>query len=89
MGRNIAEGLHRLGNQVTFVSIIGNDAFGTQFTNAWHNLNMDVSGIQMSNSKSTAVYSATLSNDGDLDVAVADMSIFDDLVALVLYKIPF
>uniref|UniRef100_K3W7K7 Carbohydrate kinase PfkB domain-containing protein n=1 Tax=Globisporangium ultimum (strain ATCC 200006 / CBS 805.95 / DAOM BR144) TaxID=431595 RepID=K3W7K7_GLOUD len=77
VGRNIAECLLRLGLDPLLISSVGNDASGSILLENLKKLGMDASGIQVSNDVATAVYSAVLCSEGDLDVAIADMRALD------------
>lgn len=80
VGRNIAEALHRLEKKPILVSAVGDDAVGNALIQYCTELGMPTEGIQRISGGSSAVYTAVLSNRGELDVAIADMSIFDKLV---------
>lgn len=66
------------------VSSVGNDASGSILLENLRKLGLEASGIQVSDSLGTAVYSAVLCSSGDLDVAVADMRALDAIVRLYL-----
>ncbi|TDH64894.1 hypothetical protein CCR75_000246 [Bremia lactucae] len=77
VGRNIAECLHRLELDPLLVSCVGNDAPGSILLENLKQLGMQTSGVSISETKSTAVYSAILDSSGDMDAAVADMNGFE------------
>lgn len=79
VGRNIAENLARLGQQVSLVSAFGDDFFRRFLYDHARQL-----GIRMDESiilpgQSSAVFSAILNRNNDLAVAIADMEIYDKL----------
>jgi len=85
VGRNIAENLSRLGQDVSLVSVLGKDVFKDFI---WeHGLR---AGIRMDESivvenQSSAVFSAILNRNNDLAVAIADMRIYDQLTPDLFY----
>ncbi|GLD91838.1 hypothetical protein PINS_up000371 [Pythium insidiosum] len=81
VGRNIAECLQRLGASPTLVSSVGEDALGAILLDNMRALGMTTTGIQVSGSVATAVYSAVLDSNGDLNVAIADMRALDEIDA--------
>lgn len=64
------------------VSSVGNDASGSILLENLRKMGLEASGIQVSDTLGTAVYSAVLDSSGDLDVAVADMRALDAIVRL-------
>ncbi|KAI9908470.1 hypothetical protein PsorP6_004479 [Peronosclerospora sorghi] len=79
VGRNIAECLHRLKVDPLLVSSVGNDAAGSVLLENLKMLGMNTSGINRSDKLATAVYSAVLNSNGDLDAAIADMSAIESV----------
>jgi sugar/nucleoside kinase (ribokinase family) len=51
-------------------------------------LGMDTSGVNVSDTLPTAVYSAVLDSTGDMDAAVADMSAFESIVSALCERDP-
>lgn len=78
VGRNIAENLARLGTPTHLVAAVGSDAFGEGLLT-----HTRAAGVQLdhvvSGSRPTGTYLAVLDHDGDLSVAVSDMSATDAL----------
>ncbi|MFC7491327.1 MULTISPECIES: PfkB family carbohydrate kinase [unclassified Knoellia] len=78
VGRNIAENLARLGTPTHLVAAVGSDAFGDELLahtrSAGVQLDHVVVGV-----RPTGTYLAVLDHDGDLSVAVSDMSATDSL----------
>ncbi|KAG9415523.1 hypothetical protein AC1031_008972 [Aphanomyces cochlioides] len=79
VGRNVAECLHRLDIPTVLVSNVGQDSSGQGLVIQLNQLGMDTSGIFVVENKATATYCAMLNPSGDLDVAIADMGIFDSM----------
>ncbi|ETV98439.1 hypothetical protein, variant [Aphanomyces invadans] len=79
VGRNVAECLHRLDVPVLLVSNVGHDSCGDGLLRQLDSLEMDLSGVIAVPNHATATYCAVLTPCGDLDVAIADMTILDNL----------
>lgn len=85
VARNIAENLGRLGEEVTFISTAGNDSeweeiyeLSSPFMNLEHVTKFDHSA--------TGSYTAVLDQNGDLNIALADMDVFDQITPELLIK---
>ena len=76
VGRNIAENLVKLGIPTKLISVIGGDRYGK---NLIENVNELVWTRRFTNLKdeSTSIYFAVLDNNGDMNVAISDMAIFE------------
>lgn len=78
VGRNIAENLARLGTRTHLVAAVGNDALGDQVLSATSGAGVHVEHVRRS-ARATGTYTAVLDTDGELVVAVADMTATDEL----------
>jgi len=78
VGRNIAENLARLGTRTHLVAAIGSDGLGDQVLAATSSAGVHVEHVRRS-ARSTGTYTAVLDADGELVVAVADMTATDEL----------
>ena len=78
VGRNIAENLARLGTRTHLVAAIGSDGLGDQILAATSSAGVHVEHVRRS-ARSTGTYTAVLDADGELVVAVADMTATDEL----------
>ncbi|OQR87345.1 indigoidine synthase A family protein [Achlya hypogyna] len=82
VGRNIAECLHRLDVATLLISNVGEDAAGASLRQQLEAIGMTTVGIASQPGQATATYCAMLSASGNLEVAVADMTVaeaMDDL----------
>jgi pseudouridine kinase len=77
VGRNIAENLARLGSPVALVSAVGTDLLGGQLLKLTAAAGVDVSAVRRTPDHPTGTYTATLSPEGELALAVADMGAVD------------
>ncbi len=78
VGRNIAENLARLGNQVALLSAFGTDAFGEMLHKDLQGLGIDLSASLFSD-KQSGFYLAVADADGDLLVAVCENEIVKEI----------
>lgn len=77
VGRNICENLLRLGEDVTFITAIGNDLAGEKIEKELKDLKCKI--IKPLTNKPTASYLAIHDEIGDMALALCDTSIIDDL----------
>lgn len=78
VGRNIAENIGRMGQKVSMLSVAGNDndyMWLKNQTSPYVNLDL----VTVYNDYSTGSYSAVLDDSGDMQFAIADMSIYDTM----------
>lgn len=73
--RNVAENLARLGQDVSIMSVVGDDIIGRQLKIDMNHL-MNVENLQEAKGYRTGQYYAVLDFNGDMDIAYADMSIY-------------
>lgn len=78
VGRNIAENLARLGTPTHLVTAVGSDAFGDELLTHTRGAGVQLDHV-VSGPRPTGTYLAVLDHDGDLSVAVSDMSATDAL----------
>jgi sugar/nucleoside kinase (ribokinase family)/DNA-binding CsgD family transcriptional regulator len=78
VGRNIAENLARLGTRTHLVAAIGADGLGDQVLAATSAAGVHVEQVRRC-ARTTGTYTAVLDADGELVVAVADMTATDEL----------
>jgi pseudouridine kinase len=84
VARNVAESLARLGENVTLVSRVGDDAAGRQVREHAARAGIDTTLFTTSRVHSTASYTAILENNGELVIGLADMDIYDEITPAVL-----
>ncbi|MFO1034307.1 MAG: carbohydrate kinase family protein [Hyphomicrobiales bacterium] len=78
VGRNIAHNLARLGAEVAFVSVVGDDAHGEEVLAATSAAGVDISRVQRTHLP-TGAYVALLDHDGEMITAMNDMRAIDEL----------
>lgn len=81
VGRNIAENLLRLGAEVRFIGVIGDDPGGELIRNssARIGLNIEHSLFVRSTGQATSVYIALMDSNGEMKLALADMDILEQM----------
>jgi pseudouridine kinase len=77
VGRNVVENLARLGDQVTFITGVGNDSFGKMLVAELVKLNVNIHYPEPTTASSS--YIAICNDDGDMEVAVCDSRAIDNL----------
>jgi pseudouridine kinase len=86
VGRNISDNLARLGNPTSLMTLVGDDIGRTVIQNSCEKAGIDLSNILIDKNHSTGTYLAVNNEHGDLSVAVADMSIIDQLTPALLER---
>lgn len=77
VGRNITENLARMGEDAAMLAVIGDDDMGKAAKDELKGLGVDVSGIEMREGMSTAMYLAILNDKKDMELGLCDMDIID------------
>jgi pseudouridine-5'-phosphate glycosidase len=84
VARNIAQSVAAAVSSavsVRLISVVGNDVFGSFVRSATERAGVNVDDVLVADSSRTAIYDALLDDGGDLDYAVADMSINDTVTS--------
>ena len=79
--RNVCDNLCRLGESVTFLGAVGEDAFGAMLLGSFRALGMDTAHLAVLPGKRTSSYVSLLDSEGDMLAAMSDMSIVKELDA--------
>ncbi len=79
VGRNIAENLRLLGRKVSLITIMGEDAYAAMIREHCLKAGIDLQYSFTEKEENTSAYLCINGQDGDLNVAVSDMSICDKL----------
>lgn len=87
VGRNIAENLARLGEQVVLLSAVGDDGSGRRILQQAAECGIDVSRVLVDADQRTAAYLAVLDETGNLAMSIDDMAINRRLItAGLIYR---
>ncbi|MCR5098205.1 MAG: carbohydrate kinase family protein [Lachnospiraceae bacterium] len=80
VGRNMAQDLALLGRRVRFITALGNDAHGQRLSDDLTRLGIDFSeSYRSARGESTSTYLYITDETGDMELAIADMAIFENL----------
>lgn len=79
VGRNIAENLVRLGCQVELITAFGVDVYAQILKKHCLDYGIDISNSKVSSSHSTATYLSINNQYGDMELAIADTDIMDEI----------
>ncbi|MCR5373848.1 MAG: bifunctional hydroxymethylpyrimidine kinase/phosphomethylpyrimidine kinase [Lachnospiraceae bacterium] len=76
VGRNIAHNLSLLNNSVKLVTAFGDDDYAKQIINSCNSLKIDIHDSLISHDDVTSTYLYITREDGDMELAINDMSIY-------------
>lgn len=86
VSRNIAENLARLQIDVKLISSLSDDAFGKMLLGACEDARIDMNHSYITQKGITSTYLAIIDPDGEMNVALSDMSLLDELPVSHLQK---
>ncbi|OQY28320.1 MAG: hypothetical protein B6243_12170 [Anaerolineaceae bacterium 4572_5.2] len=86
VARNIAENLARLGQEVIFLSAIGNDRSGNRIKNRLDDAGVDISHFLVSERHRTAAYLALFDENKSLMYSIDDMSVVETIAPQIIYR---
>lgn len=79
VGRNIGENLSKLGVHTKLITVLGNDVYGNKMLEEARMAGLDMQDSLIMGGQSTSTYVSILDGDGDMQVAIASMDIFDNM----------
>lgn len=79
VGRNIAENLARLDQNVEFLTILGDDLYGEEIRRSARSLGMGISHAMTVENAHTSTYLFFLDEKRDMKVAIAAMDLYDEM----------
>lgn len=79
VGRNIAENLVHLGVSTKLISVIGDDMYGKQIMEQANAIGLDMKSSMVLSQRPTSTYLAILDEQGEMNAAISQMEIFDEL----------
>ncbi|MDR2766818.1 MAG: PfkB family carbohydrate kinase [Treponema sp.] len=79
VGRNIAENLLRIGADVRLVSVFGDDPSAQRLIDHSKSIGLDIGGSVFLSGASSSVYIALMDSNGEMRLALSDMSILERL----------
>lgn len=84
VGRNIAENLTRLGQQVKLLTVFGDDEYSALATTHAEKIGIDISDSLVIDSAASCIYVCINNPDGEMSVAVNDMQLCNHLTPAFL-----
>jgi len=79
VGRNIAENLARLGFEVDFLSVFGQDDFSKRLIESCDNLGIKTDNSLFLQNRNTSTFMAIMDIDNDMALALNSMEIYNDI----------
>lgn len=77
--RNILENYARLGGKSVLLGVVGDDVYGEKILAESREAGIDVSHVMTVKNHVSSTYMSILNNDGDMTLALSDMSIMDQI----------
>ena len=77
--RNILENYARLGGKSVLLGVVGDDVYGDKILSESRDAGIDVSRVMRVKNHVSSTYMSILNNDGDMTLALSDMSIMEQL----------
>lgn len=84
VARNVAENLARLGQAAHLLSVVGDDGLGQSLLDRTQAVGVDVSAVQTVSGGTTSTYLSVHNPQGELEFAINDMALLQQLTPLVL-----
>ena len=84
VARNVAENLARLGLAVRLLGVVGDDALGQSLLSRTQAVGVDVSAVQAVAGGTTSTYLSIHNPQGELEFAINDMALLEQLTPTVL-----
>ena len=85
-GRNLAHNMALLGCDVRFVSVFGDDSRAKELMDSCRGAGIDVSDSAVIPGAATSTYLFIMDETGNMELAIADMSIYDELTPVLLER---
>ena len=79
VGRNIAENLARIGGDCAMISCVGDEPMSLGAVKHLEEIGVDVSHIRVMHGEMPSMYLSILDEKGDMEVAISDMDIIDNI----------
>ena len=86
VGRNIAQNLAMLEQEVKFITALGEDAYASELVSSCRSAGIDITETLTVPGGSTSTYVFITSEHGDMELAISDMQIYDKITPQYLEK---
>ncbi|WFA09972.1 carbohydrate kinase family protein [Tissierella sp. Yu-01] len=84
VGRNIAENLSKMGVQVEFISVFGNDNYAREIEENCNELNIGLEHSEIIEKENTSTYLCINNEKGEMQLAISDMGIYEYMTPFFL-----
>lgn len=86
VGRNIAENAARIGVDCAMISLVGDDPLGEGALRQLKEIGVNTDMVKVVSGKTTSMYLSILDEKGDMEMAISDMKIIDELTYREVYQ---
>ncbi|MGL4402225.1 MAG: carbohydrate kinase [Fusobacteriaceae bacterium] len=86
VARNIAENISKLGIEVSFITALGDDMYGSEIQKNCKERGIDISNSWIDSSLPTSTYLFVLNEKKDMQLAISDMAICDKITPEFIEK---
>lgn len=86
VGRNIAENMIRLGIRTKLITVLGDDLYANAIIDEAKSIGLEIEDSLFLDKTNSSTYFSVLNKDGDLEIAIASMDIYDSLTDTFIKK---
>jgi len=86
VARNVAENIAKLGDKCYLIAAVGDDSNGKQLIDCTAAAGVDTSHMLTFEGHSTSSYLSIIDHSGEMQLAIADMKVIDQLTPKILHK---
>ena len=86
VGRNIAENMVRLGIRTKLITVLGDDLYANAIIDEAKSIGLEIEDSLFLDKTNSSTYFSVLNSEGDLEIAIASMDIYDSLTENFIKK---
>ena len=86
VGRNISENMIRLGIRTKLITVLGDDLYANAIIDEAKSIGLEIDDSLFLDKTNSSTYFSVLNKDGDLEIAIASMDIYDSLTDSFIKK---
>jgi pseudouridine kinase len=86
VARNIAENLSRMGVDIEFITVLGDDLYSKEIKDSCNKLNISLEHSQTISGERTSSYLCITNELGEMQLAISDMEIYENITPSYLEK---
>lgn len=79
VGRNIAENMIKLGVRTKLITVLGDDLYAKEIINKAKDVGIEIEDSLFLENTNSSTYFSVLNDEGDLEIAIASMDIYDSI----------